>query len=213
MSEEYNISMEVSGKTAMWTRPDTGATPVSYPAPPWSAAKGIFESVVRLKNTIIIPTAVEICAPIVYHDYTTNYGGPLRKTDQISKNDAFQHKATVLINVCYRLYARIEDFKYVPQSLSEASLLAGVNSRHYCYEAFYRRLKTEGFMILPVSAGGNLSPIILASFGVLLRIETAYNEELASFLYCVFGRRPAPESPVRTNPRWTADRKREAAIC
>ena len=96
MNEKYQIFMEVSGKTAMWTRPDTGATPVSYPVPPWSAAKGIFESVVRLKNTIIIPTAVEICTPIVYHDYTTNYGGPLRKPEHITKNVAFQHKATVL---------------------------------------------------------------------------------------------------------------------
>jgi hypothetical protein len=33
MNEEYNICMEVSGKTAIWTRPDTGATPVSYPIP------------------------------------------------------------------------------------------------------------------------------------------------------------------------------------
>ncbi len=42
MNEHYNIKMEVSGKTAMWTRPDTGATPVSYPVPSWSATKGIF---------------------------------------------------------------------------------------------------------------------------------------------------------------------------
>ena len=56
--KSYSVQMEVSGATAMWTRPDTGATPVSYPVPPWSAAKGIFESIVRLKNVIINPTAV-----------------------------------------------------------------------------------------------------------------------------------------------------------
>ena len=48
MGEDYVIRMEVSGKTAMWARPDTGATPVSYPVPPWSAAKGLFESIIRL---------------------------------------------------------------------------------------------------------------------------------------------------------------------
>src|SRR5208283_604287 len=147
----YEIALEISGPTAMWTRPDTGATPVSYPVPPWSAAKGIFESVARLKNTIIIPTAVEICAPIVYHDYTTNYGGPLRKPEQITKNVAFQHKATVLINVCYRLYANIEDFAYTPKSLSEASELAEMkfNSKHYCKNLFNRRIKNGRFHDTP----------------------------------------------------------------
>ena len=29
----YHIACEISGPTAMWTRPDTGDAPVSYPAP------------------------------------------------------------------------------------------------------------------------------------------------------------------------------------
>lgn len=193
MSETYLIKMEVSGKTAMWTRPDTGATPVSYPVPPWSAAKGIFESIVRLKNTIIVPTVVEVCAPIVYHDYTTNYGGPNRKLEQISKRDAFQHKATVLINVCYRLYARIEDFKYTPKSMAEASLLAGMNSRHYCQEAFYRRLKIGRFHDTPCLGWREFVPDYIGMFRDATRVETAYNDKLASFLYRVYD----PETGVR----------------
>ncbi|MGA7992375.1 MAG: CRISPR-associated protein Cas5 [Thermoanaerobaculia bacterium] len=35
--------MEVAGPLAMFTRPDTGGTPTSYPLPTWSAAKGILE--------------------------------------------------------------------------------------------------------------------------------------------------------------------------
>lgn len=76
----YPISLEISGATAMWTRPDTGDSPVSYPLPTWSAAKGIFESIVRLETVEIVPAMVETCAPIVYHGYVTNYGGPLRKS-------------------------------------------------------------------------------------------------------------------------------------
>lgn len=186
MNDRYNIKMEVSGKTAMWTRPDTGATPVSYPVPSWSAAKGIFESVVRLKNTIIIPTAVEVCAPVVYHDYTTNYGGPLRKPEHITKNVAFQHKATVLINVCYRLYAKIEGFKYIPQSLAEASLLAGVNSRHYCQDVFYRRLKAGRFYDTPCLGWREFVPDYIGTFRDSTHVVTSHNEELSSFLYCVF---------------------------
>ena len=37
--------MEIAGNTAIWTRPDSGDSPVSYPAPTYSAVKGIFESV------------------------------------------------------------------------------------------------------------------------------------------------------------------------
>ena len=33
--------MEIAGSTAMWTRPDSGDSPVSYPAPTYSACKGI----------------------------------------------------------------------------------------------------------------------------------------------------------------------------
>jgi CRISPR-associated protein Cas5d len=195
MGETYEIKMEVSGKTAMWARPDTGATPVSYPVPPWSAAKGLFESVIRLKNTIIVPTAVEICAPIVYHDYTTNYGGPERKLEQITMNAAFQHKATVLINVCYRLRATIEDLRYVPRSLSEAALLAGANSRHYCQEAFYRRLTNGRFHDTPCLGWREFVPDYIGVFRSTTQVETAYNEELASFLYCVFDSETGARDP------------------
>jgi predicted DNA-binding transcriptional regulator YafY len=39
----YEITCEISGPTAMWTRPDTGDTPVSCPAPSYGAVKAIFE--------------------------------------------------------------------------------------------------------------------------------------------------------------------------
>jgi CRISPR-associated protein Cas5d len=196
----YPISLEISGATAMWTRPDTGATPVSYPIPPWSAAKGVFESIVRLKNVIINPTAVEICSPIIYHDYTTNYGGPLRKSEQITKNDSFQHKATVLINVCYRLYARIDSFKYVPKSLTEAARLAGVNSQHACQEIFNRRLQKGQFHNTPCLGWREFVPDYVGTIRddtENKKVQTSIKETLPSFLYCVFD----PETGVR-NPRY-----------
>lgn len=59
----YRIACEISGPTAIWTRPDTGDAPVSYPAPSFAAVKGIFESIVWLKSAEVMPTRVEICAP------------------------------------------------------------------------------------------------------------------------------------------------------
>ena len=82
----YSVPLEISGATAMWTRPDTGDVPVSYPAPTLAAVKGIFESIVWLKSAEVVPTRVEICAPLVFHTYSTNYGGPLRKSKIMKRN-------------------------------------------------------------------------------------------------------------------------------
>ncbi len=52
--KKYEISCEISGPTAMWTRldsrPDTGDVPVSYLAPTYAAVRGSFESIVWLKS-------------------------------------------------------------------------------------------------------------------------------------------------------------------
>ena len=195
MEKSYEVSFEVAGPTAMWTRPDTGATPISYPVPPWSAAKGLFESISRLKNAVIIPTAVEICAPIVYHDYTTNYGGPLRKDESIRKGNLFQHKATVLINVCYRLYARLEDFEYVPKTLKEAGQLAEVNSCHYGQERFNRRLFRGQFHDTPCLGWREFVPDYIGPFRNNTKVQTSINEVLPSFLYSVYDQDAGVRSP------------------
>ena len=103
----YPISMEIAGNTAMWTRPDTGTCPVSYPAPTYSAVRNIFQSVLWGEAIKIIPTQVDICNPLKFHTYYTNYGGPLRKSDSIKKGNNYQLLATVLTDVRYRLYADV----------------------------------------------------------------------------------------------------------
>ena len=74
----YQVSMEVAGDTALWTRPDTGDSPCSYPAPTYSAVRGLFESILWGPAVRIIPRKVELCSAPQYHSYATNYGGPLR---------------------------------------------------------------------------------------------------------------------------------------
>ena len=91
----------------MFARPDTGATPISYPVPTYSAAKGMFEAIARLKSAYIHPTHVEICKPVRYERYVTNYGGPLRKSKQINGGTSYQLIATILVDVCYRIYGEI----------------------------------------------------------------------------------------------------------
>ena len=106
-----DIALEIIGPAAMFARPDTGATPISYPVPTYGAAKGMFEAVAWRKSVYIRPTRVEICAPIRYERYVTNYGGPLRKSVQISKNNNYQLPATILVEVHYRLYAQVKEKK------------------------------------------------------------------------------------------------------
>jgi len=60
---------------ALWARPDTLPNPVSYVAPTFSAAKGIFEAILRWKSVHVRPTRCEICAPVQFHRYAFNYGG------------------------------------------------------------------------------------------------------------------------------------------
>ena len=87
-ASKYTFCCEISGPTAMWTRPDTGDAPVSYPAPSFAAVKGIFETIVWLKSAEVVPTRVEICAPLVFHTYSTNYGGSLRKSTTMTNRSA-----------------------------------------------------------------------------------------------------------------------------
>jgi CRISPR-associated protein Cas5d len=175
----YTLEMEIAGATAMWSRPDSGATPVSYPVPTWSAVKGIFESVLRLKNTFIDPVAVEVCAPVKYHEYTTNYGGPGRKTELISRRESFQLRASVLVEVCYRLYARIG---HAPGA-DKSPVLSGADPRRTCRIIFRRRLQKGQFYSLPCLGWREFVPSYVGPFRKETRVESGYHEVLPSFLY------------------------------
>lgn len=145
MSSRYAVQIEVAGPLAMFTRPDSGGAPTSYPAPTWSASKGILESIAFFSDggATFHPTKVEVCRPtgskggkLTYQRYTTNYGGPLRKKDlfrkgNVSGGSSMQLFATVLQDVCYRIHA---DIVGVRQG-------NGRNSRHHLQDLFNRRLR------------------------------------------------------------------------
>lgn len=173
----YIVSFEVSGPMAMFTRPDSGSTPVSYPVPTWSAAKGMFESVARMEHAYIHPTHVEICRPIHFERYTTNYGGPLRKNDQLRKNNNLQLIATVLVNVCYRVFGDVRQLGSAGNS---------VNYAHALQDRFMRRLKHGRSYYTPTLGWKEFVP---EYFGPL-RDETlrdrSVNLELPSLLHSVF---------------------------
>lgn len=139
----YQVMMEVEGKTAMFTRPDSGDSPCSYPAPTYSAVRGMFESVLWGPAVEIIPNKVELYSPPQYHSYITNYGGPLRSSKSVKTGNAYQLVATVLIDVCYRLYADVIPNPNKNDMPDKAMLwdLKTTSPGHAYQEIFNRRLK------------------------------------------------------------------------
>lgn len=162
----YSIQMEIAGNTAMWTRPDTGDTFVSYPAPTYSAVKAIFESVLWGPAVEIIPRKTEICAPVQFHNYYTNYGGPLRKSISIKKGDGYQLCATVLIDVCYRLYAEVAPYKMKEKLPQSAKIWdnATTSPGHAYQEIFTRRLKRGQCFSVPFLGWREFTPSYFGEF-------------------------------------------------
>jgi CRISPR-associated protein Cas5d len=146
---DYTVTLEISGPAAMWTRPDTGDAPVSYAVPTRCGLRGLFESILYLRSARVVPLRVEICRPIVFRTYTTNYGGPLRKSEQIRSGDNFQLVATVLADVCYRVTAAV--LRVLPETnLSErARAWSHANGAHAYVELFDRRLRRGQFYRTP----------------------------------------------------------------
>lgn len=139
----YRISMEIAGDTALWTRPDCGDSPSSYPAPTYSAVRGLFESILWGPAILIIPRKVELCTVPQFHSYATNYGGPLRQSKSIKKGNNYQLFSTVLVNVCYRMYADVipnPKKSLIPERAS-AWDRSTTSPGHAYQEIFNRRLR------------------------------------------------------------------------
>jgi CRISPR-associated protein Cas5d len=182
--------MEIAGDTAMWTRPDCGDSPVTYPAPPYSAVKAVFESVLLGQNSTVVPTKTEICAPLQYHSYHTNYGGPLRQTKSIAGGNSYQLLATVLINVCYRFYAEVIPNKK-KNGLSEKTLLwdKRTTSPAHAYQAiFYRRLLRGQCYAIPFLGWKEFTPSYFGPLREATKIQTDLTIKIPSMLRQVFSK-------------------------
>ena len=185
----YPIAMEIAGITAMWTRPDSGDSPVSYPAPTYSAAKGIFESILWGPAVEVIPTKVEICKPVQYHSYVTNYGGPLRSSKACANGSNYQLLATVLIDVCYKFYADVKPNRE-KQMLPENALRwdAKTTSPGHAYQAmFNRRLKRGQCYSIPVLGWKEFTPQYFGPLRDDTRVmDSMQNINIPSMLRMVF---------------------------
>ncbi len=192
MDKSYPVELEISGPTAMWTRPDTGDAPVSYLGPTYAAVKGIFETIHYLQFVEVIPKRVEICRPIIFHTYNTNYGGPLRKSRVMQIGSGYQLLATVLINVCYKLYAVAREYPAAQGKAtrkSEEWRNRTTSPAHAYQEMFSRRLKKGQWHDMPFLGWKEFVPDYLGP----LRSETSkcgdIRADIPSMLYQTFSKR------------------------
>jgi CRISPR-associated protein Cas5d len=189
LNKTYSIALEISGPTAMWTRPDSGDCPVSYPVPTYSAVKGIFESILWGQMVEVVPVKVEICAPIIYHNYNTNYGGPLRKGSVVSSGGGYQLYASVLLNPCYRLYAEIERNRTSKHKISaKAREWDGKTTcPEHAYQAiFNRRLSRGQCFSIPFLGWKEFAPDYVGPFRDSTRLVQDVNLRIPSMLRQVF---------------------------
>jgi CRISPR-associated protein Cas5d len=189
MTKRYEVSLEISGATAMWTRPDSGDCPVSYPAPTYSAAKGIFEAILFIAAVEVVPYKVEICAPIAYHTYNTNYGGPLRKSGQVNKGASYQLLASVVTNPCYRLYAVLRQAVSANEKFSKKTtewLRRTTSSVHAYQDIFIRRLKRGQSHHIPCLGWKEFTPEYVGTFRQETQVYSDFNVTLPSMLRQVF---------------------------
>jgi len=171
------VSFEIAGPAAMFTRPDTGATPISYPVPTYSAVKGMFEAVARRGRAYISPTRVEICEPIRYESYITNYGGPLRKPEQIRKGNNYQLLATILVDVRYRAYGVVE---------VTGSGVGRINPGHALEDIFQRRLRNGQCFYIPCLGWKEFIPSYFGPLRTDSRPDESLDLIIPSLLYSVF---------------------------
>lgn len=192
MSNQYEVKMEIAGRTAMWTRPDTGDCPVSYPAPTYSAVKGIFESILWGPAVAIVPIKVELCSPLQYHNYQTNYYGPLRKARVMKSGGGFQLLATVLIDVCYRLYAEVSHVSKnskgkLPDSARRWD--EKTTSPGHAYQAiFNRRIKRGQCFTIPFLGWKEFDPSYFGPFRTNTIIQNNICTVIPSMLREVFSK-------------------------
>ena len=179
--KRYKVQMEIEGPLALFTRPDSGDTPCSYPVPTYSAVKGMFEAIARIRSAYIKPIAVEICKPIKYRKYVNNYGGPLRKQTDVKGGNSYQLQATVLEDVCFRLYGVVAKLSDAPGKTT--------NSEHALQMIFERRLLKQQYFY-PLCLGWK--EFSLSYFGQFRPdkndryVQANHNEIIPSMLYSVF---------------------------
>jgi CRISPR-associated protein Cas5d len=136
----------------------------------------------------VVPLKVEICAPLQYHSYYTNYGGPLRQGAAIAKGNSFQLLATVLVDVRYRLYAELVVNRQ-PGGFSEKTMewdKKTTSPGHAHQDIFNRRLLRGQCFAIPFLGWKEFVPSYFGPFREETEVFTGISTVVPSMLRQVF---------------------------
>ncbi len=137
------VCIEVSGKIALFSSPQHDSRHcVSTRIPSPSAIRGIFCSIFFSKKVPveIIPTKVEICSLGDQVYLTYNYNGDQQQRQNFEAGIPSQYRHTVYTDVCYKLWARIENLEKTSE---------GHNPKHLYQSYFFRNLYNYKFISVP----------------------------------------------------------------
>ncbi|MFP3041155.1 hypothetical protein LQZ19_04970 [Treponema primitia] len=129
-----------------------------------------------------------ICAPLQYHPYYTNYGGPLRQASAVKEGNSFQLLATVLVDVRYRIYADIVPVQ-VKTGLSDKTQQwdkRTTSPGHAYQEIFNRRLKRGQCYAIPFLGWKEFAPSYFGPFREATKVQADINTTIPSMLRQVF---------------------------
>jgi CRISPR-associated protein Cas5d len=159
----------------------------------------MFDCVAFWKSAYIQPVSVEICNSIQFQRYATNYGGPLRKGNQIAGGSSYQLFATILIDVCYKVYGVV----------SESSPSPGRNNHlHALQELFERRLQHGRFYRTPCLGWSEFTASYFGPLRQTTRVRQDIDLSVPSMLRRVFDR----DSAGRYDPFFDQDVRVERGV-
>ena len=185
--KKYPLSMEIAGPFAMFTRPDTGCDSSSYIAPTKTAVKGMIEAVLNMHTVEINPTRVEICSRVKFQPWKFNSHVFNRKSDQIASENALQIGLSILVDVCYKLYATVSnaDIDRIRDFLSEKEKRCvdqGIDNA-CAYQSQFERWLKQGKSYRTPHLG--LSEFLASYYGPIrkeTKIDKSINKKIPFFL-------------------------------
>ena len=201
--KKYPIEIEVEGQFAMFARPDTGSDASSYIVPTKTAAKGIIEAVLNMHTVEIHPVKVEICSPINFQSWKFNSHVFNRKPNQIKSGNALQIGYSILVDVCYKIYADVvnTDVDRVREFLSDKEKEYVGNGTDHArgYQSQFKRWLKQGKSQRTPHLG--LSEFLVSYFGPIrnnTKPDKSINKKIPFFLNGIwdsvtFGKTVRPE--------------------
>jgi CRISPR-associated protein Cas5d len=159
----------------------------------------MFDCVAFWKTAHIRPTRVELCRTIQFQRYATNYGGPLRKNNQLAGGSSYQLFAAILIDVCYKVYGVVAESEPCP---------TGHNHLHALQELFQRRLEQGRLYRMPCLGWNEFVPTYFGPLRATTRTCEEIDLTIPSMLRSVFDR----DSAGKYGPRFDQNVRIERGV-